>query len=650
MNVTRARKLPPAREGGEPNIDNQAVTIGTPPSLAAHVTHPAALLDHAWELEPWGLWAERAAVLDRLSEVLAGPDWPPPPPGRDWQLELAAERAVDDSRTNRGSRALVDAVLARADPENPSHQIARGRALLAGGQALAWTGTDVSIAQARREFLAAADIFTALRRPDWQGSALLRCGYSAHFQYGDLAGAEPLMRAAIDVYPPGQRRNGALIYYADVLIDTGELDRADAVVQECFENAQQSGDTNKLPEAIWSMARIAAGRGDPLRTERLLREAERLAEDADWFASHIGGWFLTEAAELLDRVGLPAQASRFLERALEQSREYANEPDVEIIQARAMLTARSGDPLQALEQLQEIVRGDWLEKRLVWRHELMRSWATYRAGRAGAGSLAAQAFTTAAAMGAGDLRVALAGERDLTVALAPLAEAAGSGPARAFLLNGRGLLIRLFGTPSVVRADEATVELPAGKPGELVRLLALHQGGLPVDVVLVSFFADTPLDAARQRLRQILTRLRAAAGEIVVRDGDNLRLVPAWIDVGEFQSAADRVRSARGPRAVQLAYAALALRSGPLLPGDPYADWAQEARDRLDARYLELLDLITADADARHSHQEALTALEQALASDPDDARRQQAMVEQLRALGRPQAAEHQQRQIRDRP
>jgi DNA-binding SARP family transcriptional activator len=216
------------------------------------------------------------------------------------------------------------------------------------------------------------------------------------------------------------------------------------------------------------------------------------------------------------------------------------------------------------------------------------------------------------------------------------------------LLDGRELLIRLFGTPSVTRPDGSTVELPAGKPGELTRILALHPDGLPVDVVLDWFFGDTPLDAARQRLRQILTRLRAAAGEIVVRDGNNLRLVRAWIDVSEFESAANRVRTSRGPQAVQLAYAAVALRSGPLLPSDPYADWVREARDRIDARYLELLDLIAADADARQSHQEALTALEQALASDPDDARRQQAMVDQLRALGRTQAAQHHERQIRD--
>jgi DNA-binding SARP family transcriptional activator len=559
-----------------------------------------------------------------------------------------AERAIDDSRTNPGSRAVVEAVMMRADPENTSHQIALGRALLAGGQALAWTGTETSIVESRREFRAAAEIFADLGRTDWQGSALLRCGYSAYFQYGDLAGAEPLMRAAINIYAPGQRRNGALPFYADVLIDMGEFDRADEVVQECFESAQHSGDANKLPEAVWSMARIAAGRGDPRRTERLLREAERLAEDADWFVGHVGGWFLTEAAEMLDRVGLPAEANRFYERALEQSRAYTAETDAGIVQARAMLTARSGDPLQALEQLQEIVRSDWLEKRLVWRHELMRAWATFRAGREGAGPRAAQAFATAARMGGGDLRVALAGERELTVALAPLAEAAGDGAARRLLLDGRELLIRLFGTPSVTRPDGSTVELPAGKPGELTRILALHPDGLPVDVVLDWFFGDTPLDAARQRLRQILTRLRAAAGEIVVRDGNNLRLIRAWIDVSEFESAGNRVRTSRGPQAVQLAYAAVALRSGPLLPSDPYADWVQEARDRIDARYLELLDLIAADADARQSHQEALTALEQALASDPDDARRQQAMVDQLRALGRTRAAEHHERQIRN--
>jgi DNA-binding SARP family transcriptional activator len=172
-------------------------------------------------------------------------------------------------------------------------------------------------------------------------------------------------------------------------------------------------------------------------------------------------------------------------------------------------------------------------------------------------------------------------------------------------------------------------------PGEIVRLLALHEHGLALDVVLETFFPEASPATGRTRLRQVLTRLRRAGGDVVVRDGEILRLVPAWVDVREFMIAGDRARGAKGTRAVQLAYAALALHSGPLLPTDPYAAWASETREQIRYRHLALLDLVARDAKARGSHQEALTALEAALAEDPSDEERRNAVTEQVLALGR---------------
>ncbi len=307
--------------------------------------------------------------------------------------------------------------------------------------------------------------------------------------------------------------------------------------------------------------------------------------------------------------------------------------------------------MQALDALQELTRGDWLQKRLIWRHTALTAWAMFRAGRDGSGVLAARALEQAHANGG--TGVALSGEPQLIAALAPLAEDAGSQLARELLLDGRQLLVRLFGAPRVSRSDGSIVELPAGKPGELVRMLALHSHGLPVEVVLERFFPEAPPTASRQRLRQVLTRLRAAAGEIVLRSDDTLRLVPAWVDVREFHVAADRGRPRRGSSSVQSAYAALALHSGPLLPADPYAEWAEEARDQVEYRHLALLDLVAADAAARGSHQEALTALETAREADPLDQGRNSEIATQLRALGRESAARYlsQQRpsQIHDR-
>ena len=518
----------------------------------------------------------------------------------------------------------------------PSHHIAVGRAQLAAGQALAWTGTEAAAQEADRAFAGGGRAVRRDRQPRVAG-----VGTAAARILGLVPERrQPAARRVVD--PRGarhvrarQRRiPAALSYYADVLTDLGKFDEADRALEEARLLAERDGIRKALGELAWSKASVAAGRGDARATERLLREAERETSDSEWSHGHLGNSLLLDAAELLDRVGLTEQAWEYFERG----RERAGEANEEVRQARATLLARSGDPLEALDALQELVRGDWLEKRRVWRHLLLTAWATFRAGRGGAGELAARAFEQAVA--SGGMRVAEAGEAQLTAALAPLAERSGSAPARDLLLAGRELVVRLFGTPSVVRPDGVAVELPAGMPGELVRMLALHEQGLPLDVVLEAFFPDALPAAGRQRLRQVLTRLRAVAGPVVVRDGDHLHLVSAWVDVREFLAATDRVRSARGPRAVQLAYAALALHDGPLLPTDPYATWAEEIRDQVEYRQLATLDLIAADAIARRSHREALTALENAEQHDPGDPDREARIAQQLQELGHARAAE----------
>jgi DNA-binding SARP family transcriptional activator len=185
------------------------------------------------------------------------------------------------------------------------------------------------------------------------------------------------------------------------------------------------------------------------------------------------------------------------------------------------------------------------------------------------------------------------------------------------------------------------VAIPGGRPGQLLRLLALHPNGLSVDEVTEWFFPEAAPASGRQRLRQTLTRMRSTAGELAIREGDRLRLRPAWVDVDAFRTAADAVRTTRGPRAIQLAYAALAIRTGPLLPADRHAEWAAETRLQVESRYLELLDLIVADANQRGAVNEALTALTAAHDSDPGDQARTEQLAEQLLRVGRPEAANY---------
>lgn len=582
-------------------------------------------------------WADRSAIFDRLEELRRTRAVSPAPPGRDWRLELLAERAIFLASANQTAEALEAAgtVLREADP---THEIALARALLAQGQALAWTGTDAATQEADRVLREAASRFAALGNREWEGSTLSRLGYLVWYQsVGDLPRAEAFMRQALETWEADSARRGAaLVGYADVLLDLGKLDEAEAIIDEATVVSEAPGaQPHARAFADWSRARLAAARGDAFSTERLLREVERRAKDSDWFDTHIGSSFFLEAAELLDKVGLTAQAQPYFE----SGRDLGTDNPEAVAATQALLLARAGNPLQAMDALQQIARGDWLEKRQVWRYTLLTAWAAYRAGSTDASVLAARALEQAYACGS--LQVARSGEAEITAALAPLAEATGSALARELILDERELVVRLFGATRVTRADGITMALPSGKPGELVRMLAPHEHGLPLEVVLEAFFPEAPASAARQRMRQVLTRLRAAVGEVVLRDGEQLRLAPAWVDVREFLAAADRVRGKQGPKAVQLAYAALALHDGPLLPTDPYAEWSVDVRDQVQYRYLTLLDLIANDAGRRGSHQEALAALDAAVSEDPDDVRRYSKIADQLLALGRNATADY---------
>lgn len=603
----------------------------------ATIADPAQLLQRAWELESAARQPERTVVLERLGELLRAGNVPPAPAGRSWELELLAEQALDAPMTAveltmellHETIALAERVVREAEP---AHVLALGRAELARGRALAWIGTEEATREADLALAVAADRFHELGRAEWHGYTVCWRGHAVHFLSGDLTRAAELTHESLEILgPDSPRRSTVLSFHGEVLAALGDLDEAERALAEGDELAARAGDRKARSYIAWTQARVASSRGDAAGTEQLLDNVQR--DWGAWGDTHSGGAFELDAAEMLDRLGRVAQAEAYLARALARG----PQDDDWLRLTRATMIARSGDPAQAIEDLQRLARGEWLEKRLLWRHTLFTAWATFRAGREGAGKLAARALEQAVACGG--VGVAQAGEPALVAALAPLAERAGSAHARELLLDGRPLLVRLFGTPRVVRADGTTVQLPAGQKGELVRMLAVSDAGLSVEMVLATFFPEAPEASARHRLRQLLTKLRSTAGELIVRDGDRLRLVPAWVDVREFLALVTQVRRLRGVEAVRLAYAALALRSGPLLPTDPYAPWTEAILERDEDDHLAVLDLIAADAAARGSHREALTALDAALERDPDDDERRRARLRHLTALQTRRAA-----------
>jgi hypothetical protein len=549
----------------------------------ADSTDPAVLLDRAWALEPPLLLTERRETLERLAEVIDSGAVPAPPPGRDWRLELLAELAVDASTHARidESLYLVDQVRDAAGAADA--QIALARAAWARGRALAWAGTDALASEGARELAAAAEMFAALGRDEWQAWTLIWFGHTVHYENGrPHAATGSIQQGLSQLTADSPWRPTALVFLADTQMEVGELEAAETSLNEALLLADYLADAKSRSYASWSGAHLAAAREDQHTAERLLGEVER--DGGEWFDSHLGLYFLADAAALLDGVGLSDRAQRYLQLA--QSR--GSDQDDYVVLARAVMLARTGDPHLGEAMLQEVVRSEWVEKRLRWRNTLLLAWSKLRAGaRADVGVVARRALTQAEECGG--VVVAMTAEPLITEALAPLAEEAGSRQARELLMANGQLIVRLFGRTQVTGEGGRLVELPAGLPGELVRMLALHEHGLPVDRVLAILFPEAAPSSGRQRLRQVLSRLRTAAGELVIRDGEILRLLPAWVDLRTFRSLAQRAGATRGSRQSILGQAALALAErGPLLVGDPYAAWAEAAREEVDGILTEL--------------------------------------------------------------
>ena len=185
----------------------------------ADATDPAALLEFAWAMEPALALTERWAALDRLEEILAGGEAPPSPPGRDWAMEVLAERAFDAAAYVRLQEAqdLAERVLREAPPEAG---IARARATLALGRALAWLGTEEATRRGDGRLAEAIELFRRLDNADWLGFTLFWRGHAICYQNGDLVQAARYMSEGLEaVGPDSPRRAPVLTFYADVLTE-----------------------------------------------------------------------------------------------------------------------------------------------------------------------------------------------------------------------------------------------------------------------------------------------------------------------------------------------------------------------------------------------------------------------------------------------
>ena len=127
---------------------------------------------------------------------------------------------------------------------------------------------------------------------------------------------------------------------------------------------------------------------------------------------------------------------------------------------------------------------------------------------------------------------------------------------------------------------------------DLVKLLAISPGHrLHREQVIDTLWPALPPPAGGANLRKAILFARRALGspDALVVESGVVRLAPTWnveVDAERFEDAASGALDEGDATACAVA---TKLYTGELLPDDPYAEWARDARERLRLRFVEAL-------------------------------------------------------------
>lgn len=594
--------------------------------------HPAVLLHLARLYDGAALFEKRSNVLDRLDSIASAAG------DRRLHAALEVEHITDLMRSSEF--ALVQdratAFLARQEEVD---EVTRARALSALARAtclrpdLGGSRDEVAMRRASELFSQAA---ASYRRAGLTTVAVSTVPYQAMWIQFALGNAEAALATlgegmALVVHRP---RRWAFLqsFRSEVLAELSRYEEAEDAARDVFAVGERLDDEELRAFGSWCRGTIASHLGDAAGVVEHLRAVEQ--HPGEWFEP-MSGDFLADAAESLDRVGETTMAWEYLARALADPKD--GEPVIAM--AEAALLARHGDPAQAQARLAAVFTHR-VDPRERWRTTLFSAYAAFRRGERGAGALAARAFEEAARLGLDQLP--LTKEREITEAL--LALAVETGQPAALSLDGATLpaTLSVLGRFSLSRAGRR-VALPSGRGQQLLRLLAAQGGNLPVEAVIDALWPESDLDAGRGRLRVTLSRLRADAGDVVVREGETLSLAADLrVDLHGFEREAQRalaLGSAEPGLAVALATSAMSRYRGELLPGDPYEPWLERPRERAKRLALELLDLCSDAATERGDLDEVRRFVELAIELAPYDEHRYLRAASALLEQGRRGAA-----------
>jgi ATP/maltotriose-dependent transcriptional regulator MalT/DNA-binding SARP family transcriptional activator len=467
----------------------------------------------------------------------------------------------------------------------------------------------------------AAALFRLAGEPRWEANALQALGFGVHLQHGAFERAVDRLHSAVALLAtPDVVRGMALTYLAEALNHAGRLDDAGAALREASDIGRRLANIDLIGYAAWSRAELAALRRDAAGVEAALGEA--LHHGGTWEQRLAAVDFYAVASEYRLLVGDEAGARRELAEA--ERRAEGTGYVAPTLTARARLEATVGDPEQAESVLDEldaigVERDRWLRL-------LFRAVSAQRSGRTERAAELLQASARAAA----DLDdpTRLTRREPELVAVIDTGSEPVPAPTHIVLLGG-----------FEVRTGGDDAQPAPGHPATLVKLLALR-GVLAIDEAVDLLWPEADVDTGRRRLRNLLNRLRATTPGVVERREGSLVLAEGIeVDVHRFEAAAGAALTADPSRRAGMARQALAHHTGELLPADRYDDWAIAPRERVQRRFLALVDLVADDALARGDVDEGLRLVDLAIAAEPLDPSRYSAAAHALADQGRRNAA-----------